>query len=62
MRDRTTIFISHRPSALADMDRIVFVERGRIVESGTHDELMSKEGAYARLFHRQMLERDLGPS
>jgi len=48
MQDRTTLLITHRPVALADMDQILVMERGRIVERGTHRELLAAE-RYSRL-------------
>lgn len=51
--DRTVVFISHRLSSTVMADRIVFLERGEIVETGTHDELMKINGRYAALFRVQ---------
>src|SRR5690606_6438378 len=59
-RGRTTFVIAHRLSTIQSADRILVFEEGRVVESGTHGELLRKGGLYRRLYERQQgLERDL---
>jgi len=59
MRGRTTIFISHRVSTVRNADRIAVLHQGRIVELGTHDELLALNGYYTDLYNKQLLEEEL---
>jgi ATP-binding cassette, subfamily B, multidrug efflux pump len=59
MHGRTTIFISHRVSTVRNADRIAVLHSGRIVELGTHDELLALNGYYSDLYNKQLLEEEL---
>ncbi len=59
MKGRTSILISHRVSTVRNADRIVVLEKGRIVEQGTHSELIGAGGYYADLYQKQLLEEEL---
>ncbi len=59
MSQRTTILISHRVSTVRNADQIIVMREGRIIERGTHDELLALGGYYADLYQKQLLEEEL---
>ena len=53
MEGKTAVVIAHRLSTIQRMDRIVVIDKGKIIEQGSHDELLAKKGLYARLWSHQ---------
>lgn len=55
-RDKTVIMIAHRLSSIRDVDQILCIEDGRVVEKGTHEQLLAQKGLYADMWQAQQLE------
>jgi ATP-binding cassette subfamily B protein len=60
MEGKTSLVIAHRLSTIEDVDRIYVLHRGRLVESGSHDDLLAKRGIYHRLYRLQYAEQGAG--
>ncbi len=58
MKDRTTVVIAHRLSTIENADQVIVLREGRVIEQGTHDELLAMGKAYARLYHTQFGDQD----
>ncbi|WP_372634662.1 ABC transporter ATP-binding protein [Fodinibius sp.] len=59
LKGRTTLMISHRISTIKDADIIYYIEDGTVVEKGTHEELLEKEGRYSVMYNKQLIEEEL---
>ncbi len=59
LKGRTTLMISHRISTIKDADIIYYLEDGTVVEQGTHEELLEKEGRYSVMYNKQLIEQEL---
>jgi len=62
MRERTSIIVSHRISTVRDADQIFVLKDGRVAERGTHDQLVLRDGLYAAMYRKQLLEEELQAS
>jgi ATP-binding cassette, subfamily B, multidrug efflux pump len=60
MRDRTSIIIAHRLNTIRYVNRILVLQQGRIVEEGTHEQLLASRGVYFRLYELQYKDQDIG--
>jgi ATP-binding cassette subfamily B protein len=58
-KDKTTIIVSHRVSSAKNADRIIILDEGRIIEQGSHNQLINQEGYYAALYLKQLSEKEL---
>lgn len=59
MRDRTSVIVSHRISTVSHADQILVLDDGQIVQEGTHEDLVGREGLYAAMYRRQLLEEEI---
>ncbi|HEY0871925.1 MAG TPA: ABC transporter ATP-binding protein [Vicinamibacterales bacterium] len=62
MRQRTSIIVAHRVSTVRDADQIFVMDDGRIIECGTHEQLVALDGTYASMYRKQLLEEELEAS
>ena len=53
MKDRTTLVIAHRLSTIINSDQIIVLDSGKVTETGTHEELLNKDGVYKKLYERE---------
>jgi ATP-binding cassette subfamily B protein len=57
-KDKTTIIVSHRVSSAKNADKIIIIDEGKIIQQGTHNQLVNEEGYYKALYHKQLTEKD----
>ena len=59
MKKITTIIIAHRLSTVKNANIIIFIDKGKIIEKGTHNELLKKNGEYKKLIHNQLIKKEI---
>jgi ATP-binding cassette subfamily B protein len=59
MKGRSTVLVSHRISTVKNANRILVIDHGKIIESGTHEQLINMGGTYASLYEMQQLEEQI---
>jgi ATP-binding cassette subfamily B protein len=62
MRQRTSIIVAHRISTVREADQIFVLQDGRVAERGSHDALVARNGLYATMYRKQLLEEELQAS
>lgn len=58
-KNKTTIIVSHRVSSAKNADKIIVLEQGRIIQQGSHNQLINIDGYYKKLYHKQLLEKEM---
>ena len=58
-KDKTTIIVSHRVSSAKNADKIIILDDGKIIQEGSHNQLVNQEGYYAELYLKQLSEKEL---
>ena len=60
LKNRTSFVVAHRLSTIRNADKIIVIEKGRMIEAGTHEELLQKKGHYYQLYSMQFLQEKEG--
>ena len=58
-KDKTTFIISHRVSSAKNADKIIILDEGKIIQQGTHNQLIAQKGYYKDLYEQQLLEKEM---